>query len=161
MLAAFATIGIRKNEVGGYAYNNVNTLITEIKRVLAEQLFEDSMDGMKGLLSTTKNTLPEYKATISIKRKDVLRIQRTPLIISPLAVEQQSNQKSLRTATPRKRRTGKTPTDWQQSGSKKGWQRASPRSSEKTSPTRSSARQMASVSIQWTAISSTNLSPPS
>ena len=87
MLAAFATIGIHKNEVGGYAYNNVNTLITEIKRVLAEQLFEDSMDGMKGLLSTTKNTLPEYKATISIKRKDVLRIQRTPLIISPLAVE--------------------------------------------------------------------------
>ena len=73
MLAAFATIDIRKNEVGGYAYNNANTLITEIERVLAEQLFEDSMDGMKGLLSTTKNTLTEYKATISIKRKDVLR----------------------------------------------------------------------------------------
>ena len=48
-------------------------LITEIKRVLVEQLFEDSMDGMKGLISTAKNTLTEYKATISIKRKDVLK----------------------------------------------------------------------------------------
>ena len=48
-------------------------LITEIERVLAKQLFKDSTDGMKGLLSTTKNTLTEYKATISIKRKDVLR----------------------------------------------------------------------------------------
>ena len=31
------------------------------------------MDGMKGLISTAKNTLTEYKATISIKRKDVLK----------------------------------------------------------------------------------------
>ena len=69
MLAAFAAIDIRKNEVGGYAYNDANTLITEIKRVLAEQLFEDSTDGMTGLLSTAKNTLTEYKVTSSIKRK--------------------------------------------------------------------------------------------
>ena len=48
-------------------------LVTEIERVLAEQLFEDSMDGMKGLLSTVKKTLTEYKATISIKHKDVLK----------------------------------------------------------------------------------------
>ena len=62
---AFATIDIHKNEVGGYAYNDDNTLATEIecvlateiKRVLAEQLFEDSTDGMTGLLSTAKNTL--------------------------------------------------------------------------------------------------------
>jgi ElaB/YqjD/DUF883 family membrane-anchored ribosome-binding protein len=63
----------RKNEVGGYAYNDANTLVTEIERVLAEQLFEDSTDGMKGLLSTATNTLTEYKATISIKRKDILK----------------------------------------------------------------------------------------
>jgi hypothetical protein len=62
-----------KNEVGGYAYNDANTLVSEIKRVLAEQLFEDSTDGMKGLLSTATNTLTEYKATISIKRKDILK----------------------------------------------------------------------------------------
>ena len=73
VLAAFAAIDIRKNEVGGYAYNDANMLVTEIERVLAEQLFEDSTDGMKGLLSTATNTLTEYKATISIKRKDVLK----------------------------------------------------------------------------------------
>ncbi len=77
VLAAFAAINIRKNEVSSYAYNDANTLVTEIKRVLAEQLFEDSTDGMKGLLSTATNTLTEYKATISIKRKDVLKNSRT------------------------------------------------------------------------------------
>jgi len=73
VLAAFAAIDILKNEVGGYAYNDANTLITEIERILAEQLFEDSTDGMKGLISMAKNTLTEYKATISIKCKDVLK----------------------------------------------------------------------------------------
>jgi hypothetical protein len=72
-LAAFTAIDIRKNEVGGYAYNDANTLVIEIECVLAEQLFEDSTDGMKGLLSTATNTLTEYKATISIKRTDVLK----------------------------------------------------------------------------------------
>ena len=76
--AAFAAIDIHKNEVGGYAYNDDNTLTTEIKCVLAteiecvlaEQLFKDSTDRMTGLLSTAKNTLTEYKVTSSIKRKD-------------------------------------------------------------------------------------------
>ena len=54
VLAAFTAIDLHKNKVGGYAYNDANTLITEIKRVLAEQLFEDSTDEMKGLLSTAK-----------------------------------------------------------------------------------------------------------
>ena len=73
VLAAFMAIDLRKNEVGGYAYNDANTLVTAIERVLAEQLFEDSTDRMKGLLSTATNTLMEYKAHISIKRKDVLK----------------------------------------------------------------------------------------
>ena len=76
--AAFAVIDIHKNEFGGYAYNDDNTLATEIERVLAteiervlaEELFEDSMDKMTGLLSTAKNTLMEYKVTSSIKCKD-------------------------------------------------------------------------------------------
>ncbi len=34
VLAAFAAIDIRKNEVGGYAYNDANTLVTEILKVL-------------------------------------------------------------------------------------------------------------------------------
>ena len=71
VLAAFTAINICNNEVGGYAYNDVNTLITEIERVLAEQLFKYSTDKMKGLLSTAKNTVTEYKATISIKCKDI------------------------------------------------------------------------------------------
>ena len=73
VLAAFTAIDICKNEVGGYAYNDANMLVTEIECVLAEQLFEDSTDGMKGFLSTANNTLMEYKANISIKRKDVLK----------------------------------------------------------------------------------------
>jgi len=68
VLVAYAKI-----EVGGYVCNDANMLVTDIKHVLAEQLFEDSTDGMKGLLSTAKNTLTEYKATISIKRKDILK----------------------------------------------------------------------------------------
>ena len=73
VLVAFTATNLRKNEVGSYTYNDANMLVTEIERVLAEQLFEDSMDGMKGLLSTGKNTLTDYKAHISIKRKDVLK----------------------------------------------------------------------------------------
>jgi hypothetical protein len=53
VLAAFTASDERKNEVGSYANNDDNMLVTEI------QLFED--------------TLTEYKATISIKRKDVLK----------------------------------------------------------------------------------------
>ena len=34
VLAAFAAIDIRKNEVGGYAYNDANTLVTEIMKGL-------------------------------------------------------------------------------------------------------------------------------
>ena len=39
VLAAFAAINIRKNEVSSYAYNDANTLVTEFKRVLAEEQF--------------------------------------------------------------------------------------------------------------------------
>ena len=73
MLLAFTAIDLHKNEVGGYAYNDANMLVTEIECVLAEQLFEDSTDGMKGLLSTAKITLTDYKAHIIIKHKDVLK----------------------------------------------------------------------------------------
>jgi hypothetical protein len=54
VLEAFMAIDLLKNEVGGYAYNDANTLVTEIERELAEQLFKDSTDGVKGLLSTAK-----------------------------------------------------------------------------------------------------------
>jgi len=73
VLVTFTAIDLRKNEVGGYAYNDANTLVTEIEQVLAERLFEDSTDGMKGLLSTGKNTLMDFKAHISLKRLDFLK----------------------------------------------------------------------------------------
>ena len=38
---------LHKNKVGGYAYNDANTLLTKIERVLEWQLFEDSSDIMK------------------------------------------------------------------------------------------------------------------
>ena len=119
VLAAFAAIDICKNEVSGYTYNDANTLVTEIKRVLAEQLFEDSIEGMKRLLSTATNTLIEYNATISIKCKDVLKDSRMPRLVYPPAVVRRFNQKLLQIATPKKRLTGRTPTDWLQLGSKK------------------------------------------
>ncbi len=73
VLAEMTKIILHKNEVGGYAYNDATTLITQIERVLERETYEESSDGMKGLLSTTHNTLNRYKATIAIKRKDILR----------------------------------------------------------------------------------------
>jgi hypothetical protein len=74
MMAAFTAIDLRKSKARSYTYNDVNTLVTEIERVLAEQLLKDSIDRMKGLLSKTQNTLTKYIANISIKikQKDVL-----------------------------------------------------------------------------------------
>ena len=40
-------IRLHKNEVGGYAYNDTNILITQIERVLEQKLFKDSTNGMK------------------------------------------------------------------------------------------------------------------
>ena len=50
-------IRLHNNEVGGYAYNDANTLITQIERVLEQKLFKDSAYGMKGLASAVRNAL--------------------------------------------------------------------------------------------------------
>ena len=63
---------LHNNEVGGYAYNNTNALLTQIERVLKRNLSEDSSYRMKGLASDTSNVLNEYKSTINIKKRDVL-----------------------------------------------------------------------------------------
>ena len=70
--AEMAELLLHKNEVGGYAYNDAKTLAIQIERVLERQLFEDSSDGMKGLASSTPNTLTKYRANINIKKKDVI-----------------------------------------------------------------------------------------
>jgi len=161
VLAAFAAIDIRKNEVGGYAYNDANMLVTEIERVLAEQLFEDSTDGMKGLLSTATNTLTEYKATISIKRKDVLKDSKdaaarlssssgttvqAEIVTNSDAQEEADRQNTYRLAA---------------IGVKEGVAAGITKIVGKTSPTRSFAPRMVSASNQWTNINSTSSSLPS
>jgi len=127
-------------EVGRYAYNDANTLVTEIGRVLAEQLFEDSTDGMKGLLSTAKNTLIEYKSHISVKRRyiledsqetaDCLSSSSGTTVLPEITSNSDAQEEAGRMNTYRLAVIGV----------KEGV-------AEKTSPTQSSERQMASAQI--------------
>ena len=64
---------INKNNVGGYNYNATVKLIEQINRVLEQQLFEESADGMVDLGSETPNTLTNYKSNVAIKKSDVKR----------------------------------------------------------------------------------------
>ena len=57
VLKDMSEIRLHRIEVGGYAYNDVDTLITQIERVLERQLFEDSADVMKGLANSARNAL--------------------------------------------------------------------------------------------------------
>ena len=67
---------LHKHEVGGYAYNDANTLIAQIERVLERQLFEHFSDGMKGLGTAVINGLNDYKLTVHIKKQDMLVASR-------------------------------------------------------------------------------------
>ena len=51
-------------------------MLTKIEQVIKRQLFEDSSDGMKGLVSNNINMLNEYKSTINIKKIDMLAASR-------------------------------------------------------------------------------------
>ena len=64
---------IVKNDVGGYKYNVVVTLINHINCVLENQLFKELANGMVGIGSETPNTLTKYKSNVSIKKSDVKR----------------------------------------------------------------------------------------
>ena len=66
-------ISINKNDVGGYEYNGAVTLIKQINRVLEQQLFEESADGMVRHGSATPNTLTSYKSNVAITKSDVKR----------------------------------------------------------------------------------------
>ena len=57
VLTEMSEIRLHKNEVGGYAYNDVNTLITQIERVHERQLFGDSVDRMKEIVSAVGNMI--------------------------------------------------------------------------------------------------------
>ena len=47
------------------------TLLKHINRVLKQQMFEESADGMVGLGSKSPNTLTNYKSNVAIKKSDV------------------------------------------------------------------------------------------
>ena len=76
VLTEMLEICLHRNEVGCYAYNDANTLLTQIERVLENQLFKDSTDEMKGLGSDVGNALNDYKLTVHIKNRDVLAALR-------------------------------------------------------------------------------------
>ena len=66
-------ISINNNDVGGYEYNAVVTLVKQINCVLEQQLFEESDNGMVSLGSKTSNPLTNYKSNVTIKKSDVKR----------------------------------------------------------------------------------------
>ena len=68
--AQMQEISIYKNNIGGYEYNVVVTLIKQINHVLEHQLFEDSADRMVGLGSATPNTLTGYQSNVAIRKSD-------------------------------------------------------------------------------------------
>ena len=76
VLTEMLEICLHKNEVGRYAYNDANTLLPQIKRVLEIKLYKDSDNGMKGLTSNVSNALNKYKSTIHIKSRDILAASR-------------------------------------------------------------------------------------
>ena len=60
------------NKVGGYAYNNANTLITKIESVLERKLFKDSAEGRNELARESGNTLNSLEApTVAATRLPV------------------------------------------------------------------------------------------
>ena len=76
VLTEMSEIRLHKNEVSGYAYNNANTLITQIERVLEWQLLEDSTNIIKGMASAAGNALNNYKSMVHIKKREVLAASR-------------------------------------------------------------------------------------
>ena len=156
VLTEMLEIYLHKNKVNGYAYNDVNTLLTQIERFLEHQLFKDSSDRMKVLASNISNALIEYKSTINIKKRDVLAAFRAAGdLVSTV------NPEITKTATTRTKPTDRTSSASQKLASRKVSQRGSPRSSESTSQTPSYVRRTAAISNRCTSTRSINYSQPS
>ena len=107
VLTEMSEICLHKNEVGGYAYNDANTLLTQIERVLKRQLYKGFGDRMKDsrAISETRltSTYPEYK----LRRETCLRHQERPPI-APAPTTALPSQRLQTTATLRKNPTGRT-----------------------------------------------------
>ena len=62
---------LAKDSVGGYKYNNAITFIENIAWVLKGEYFENTTDGMKGLISENPNELASFKANVAVTKADV------------------------------------------------------------------------------------------
>ena len=61
---------LAKDSVGGYKYNAI-TFIKNIAWVLKGEYFENTTDGMKGLISENPNELTGFKANVAVTKADV------------------------------------------------------------------------------------------
>ena len=73
VLAQMLAIPVSKNSAGGYAFTDAELLRQNITRILSEQIYEFSTDGMTGLANETDNTLNGYKSNIMVTKKQVLK----------------------------------------------------------------------------------------
>ena len=160
VLTVMSEIGLHKNEVGGYAYNDVNTLLKQIERVLERQLFEDSADGMKGLASDVSNALNDYKSTLHIKKRDVLTASRA---VAKRASTEHSTVKPKidYKSNAQDKPIGRTSSVLRQTASRRGSRRVSPRYLGGTSRTPSSEQKTTEILSRCISTRSTNFSPPS
>ena len=69
--AQMQEMSIAKNDISGYEYNATVTLFKHINRVLEHQMFEESADGMVGLVRESPNALIEYKYNVAINKSDI------------------------------------------------------------------------------------------
>ena len=65
--AQMQELSIVKNDASGYEYKAVMTLLKQINRVLEQQLFEDSVDGIVEIGSESPKTLKQ----IQIQRRNL------------------------------------------------------------------------------------------
>ena len=97
--AQMKELSITKNDIAGYEYNAVVTLIKQINCALKQQLFEKSADVMVGRGSETPNMLTNYKSNVAIKNSNVKRqsiaeAQATSSTINIVAPEITTNAKA-------------------------------------------------------------------
>ena len=69
--AQMQELSIMNNDVDGYECNAAVILLKQINRVLEQQLFKESADGMVRIGSKSPNTLTRYKFNVAIKKSDV------------------------------------------------------------------------------------------
>ena len=73
VLAQLLAFPVTKNSAGGYAFTAAELLRQNINRILCEQVYEFSNDGMTGLGDRTGNTLNSYKSNIMVTKQQVLK----------------------------------------------------------------------------------------